>query len=182
MLITAETTSLIIVDVQERLAPVMAEPRRAIYGCEALVRAATRIGVPLVISEHCPEGQGPTMIDLRTAAPEGARLPKTRFSCAAEPVILERLEGFGRNGFVVAGVETHVAVLQTALGLRQRGYRVFVVTDACSARQPVNEPVAHARLATAGVHLVTVEMVLFEWLGGRNHPAYTDVLKLVQSP
>ncbi|MFN3077822.1 MAG: hydrolase, partial [Alphaproteobacteria bacterium] len=178
MLIGSDTSTLLIIDVQERLAPVMDDPRKVLRGCALLVHAATRLGIPVTITEQYPKGLGPTMFDVRDLAPEGSTLVKTAFSCAAEPTVMARLDGFAaaaRPGVVVAGIEAHVCVLQTALGLKALGREVFVVTDACSSRHAESEAAAYRRMATVGVHLVTLEMVLFEWLGGREHPAFKEI-------
>lgn len=86
----------------------------------------------------------------------------------------------GRQQIVLAGCEAHVGVLQTALGLLDDEFEVWVVTDACGARTLRDRDAAYDRLAGAGVELVTTEMVVFEWLGGSRHPAYQKVLALLR--
>ena len=180
MQMLASQSCLLIVDVQERLMPVTHEPRRVIVGCATLMRAAALTGVPIVVSEQYVKGLGPTMVDLRPLASPDSFIEKTVFGCAADATIMARLERLNRPQVVMAGVETHVCVLQSALGLKEKGFDVFVVAEACSARRPESEQVACARLAMAGVAVVTIEMVLFEWLGGKDHPAFKDVQRLIQ--
>ena len=86
----------------------------------------------------------------------------------------------GRGVIVVAGCEAHVCLLQTALGLLEEEFEVWVVTDACSSRTERNRDAAFDRLAGAGAELVTTEMVAFEWLRTAEHPAFRDVLALVE--
>jgi nicotinamidase-related amidase len=180
MLIKAERSCLLIVDVQERLVPVMEHPRRVIAGCAVLMRAATRLSIPVLVSEQYPQGLGPTIVDLRELAPEGSIFPKMSFACTGEMEFLERLGGLGRKQVVVAGIESHVCVTQSALGLKASGYEVFVVSDACSSRRPENYEAAMRRLLAAGVDLVTVEMTVFEWLGKAGTPEFKELQPLIK--
>jgi nicotinamidase-related amidase len=86
----------------------------------------------------------------------------------------------GRNTIVIAGCEAHVCLMQTALGLLEEEFEVWVVTDACSSRSERNRDAAFDRLAGAGAELVTTEMVAFEWLRTAEHPAFREVLRLVK--
>jgi len=86
----------------------------------------------------------------------------------------------GRGVVVIAGCEAHVCLMQTALGLLEEDFDVWVVTDACSSRTERNRDAAFDRLAGAGAELVTTEMVAFEWLRTAEHPAFREVLGLVK--
>jgi hypothetical protein len=180
MLIDAGRSGLLIVDVQEGLAPVMADPRRIYRGCGLLMRAAGRLGLPLLVSEQYPKGLGRTVGELLELAPEDAVVEKIHFSCAADPAIRSRLDGWGRRQIVVAGIEAHVCVLQTALGLKAIGYEPVVVADACSSRSPDNHTAAMSRLAANGVEVATVEMVVFEWLHRAGTPEFKDLSQLIK--
>jgi nicotinamidase-related amidase len=92
----------------------------------------------------------------------------------------EEEEEEGRATIIIAGCEAHVCLMQTALGLLEEEFDVWVVTDACSSRTERNRDAAFDRLAGAGAELVTTEMVAFEWLGTAEHPAFKDVLGLVK--
>src|ERR1700761_3004578 len=107
MLMRAEKSCLLIVDVQERLAPVMSDPRRVLQNCGLLMRAAATLGIPTIVTEQYPKGLGPTMVDLRPYLPEQGALPKVHFSAAADPAIFARLRELGRDQVVIAGIETH---------------------------------------------------------------------------
>lgn len=180
MLIDAQRSCLLVVDVQQGLGPVMADPRRVYRGCGLLLRAAVRLAVPMLVSEQYPKGLGHTVGDVLELAPEGSVMEKLHFSCAADPAIRARLESFGRGQVVVAGIEAHVCVLQSALGLKQIGYEVFVVADACSSRDPANHQAAMARLAASGVTVVTLEMALFEWLHVAGTPEFKEISRLIK--
>jgi len=111
---------------------------------------------------------------------EGSTLPKTHFSCAAEPALAARVAHSGRKQLVVAGIEAHVCVLQTALGFGSAGYDVFVVADATTSRRAESRRVALDRLAAAGVHVVTTEMVVFEWLERADRSEFRTLLALIK--
>jgi len=172
-----DQSCLVIVDVQERLAPVMADPRKVIDGATRLVAGARRLEIPTLISEQYPKGLGPTMVDVRQTAPDATFVEKTVFSCVGEPKFMEALESTGCRQVVVAGIEMHVCVLQTCMDLKDQGYEVFVVVDACGSRFSLDEKTAVMRLATAGIQLVTTEMVLFEWLERAGTPEFKDITK-----
>lgn len=178
MRVSASRSCLIVIDVQERLAPVMGDPRKVIDGAARLSAAARRLGVPTIVSEQYPKGLGPTMIDVREVVAEAeAYVPKLYFSCCGEPAFMAKFEGFGRRQAVICGIEMHVCVMQTALDLKEKGYDVFVVADACGSRFPADEEIAKLRFAAAGIHLVTIEMVIFEWLERSGTPEFKEISK-----
>ncbi|MEO0035124.1 MAG: hypothetical protein RLZZ501_1147 [Pseudomonadota bacterium] len=180
LLIDADRSCLVIVDVQEALAPTMFDPRRVYRGCSILLRAATRLGLPLLVTEQYPKGLGRTVGELRELVPDDAVMDKLHFSCAADPAIRARVEGFGRPRVVLAGIESHICVLQTALGFKQLGFAPVVVADACASRAEGNYHAALDRLAAAGVTIATVEMVLFEWLHRAGTPEFKELSPLIR--
>ncbi len=180
MLISAEKSCLLIVDIQDRLLAAMQAPERLAKNCGILLTAAARLRVPILASEQYPKGLGPTAAELGPLVPEGAVIEKTNFSCADVPEYRERLRALGREQAVIAGIEAHVCVLQTALGLKERGYQCFIVSDAVSSRTEENLAAALNRLRDSGVAVVTTEMVLFEWLGRAATPEFKDLSKLIR--
>ncbi|EME71950.1 nicotinamidase-like amidase [Paramagnetospirillum caucaseum] len=180
MLIEAPRSSLLIVDVQQGLAPVMSDPRRVYRGCSLLLRAAARLALPVVISEQYPKGLGTTSGELLEYAPEGAVMEKIHFSCAADEGIRARIGGTGRDQIVIAGIESHVCVLQSALGFLAAGFKPVVVADACASRDPANYQAAMARMAACGIGIVTVEMVIFEWLHRASTPEFKELSALIK--
>lgn len=179
-LLRAETSVLLVVDVQERLAPAIAGRARLLANVERLCRAASRLAVPIEASEHYPGGLGPTVAELEAVVPMESRFEKITFSCLGEPGFAARLEALGRPQVVVAGCEAHVCVLQSAISLAEAGYHTYIVADATGSRDPVNAERALARMVEAGITAVTTEMVLFEWLERGDHPAFKDLLKLIK--
>src|SRR5262245_7914427 len=180
MLIEREKSCLLIVDVQEKLAPAMADPAGVIRNAGILLQAAARLDIPVVISEQYPQGLGPTVPELRALAPDSARIAKLSFSCAADPGLRRRIGQSGRPLIVIAGLEAHVCVLQSALGLQQVGYRTVVVADAISSRSPANREAALQRLRENGVEVATTEMAVFEWLGQAGTPEFKELSRLIK--
>lgn len=180
MLMKANAGSLVIVDVQERLLPAMAEPERVLRNCGRLMRAAARLGLPMLVSEQYPRGIGATVGALRELAPAEAVLEKLHFSCGEDPGFTARLAALQRRQVVVAGIEAHVCVLQSCLRFKEQGYDVFVVADACSSRDSRNADLAFQRLRTGGVTVASTEMVLFEWLHCAGTPEFKDLMTLIK--
>jgi nicotinamidase-related amidase len=144
------------------------------------MRAAQRLGVPAIVTEQYPKGLGPTMVDLRPYLPEGGALPKQHFSAAGDLAIFTKLQGFGRDQVVIAGIETHICVLQTALDLQAKGFQPMVVADACASRRVESEQMAWSRMRQCGVQLLSFEMAVFEWLGEAGTPDFKELSALVK--
>jgi nicotinamidase-related amidase len=180
MLIERNQSLLLIVDIQEKLAPAIHDGAAAIANNKRLLAAAEQLGVPVFVSEQYVRGLGPTVAELQALLAGAERFEKTHFSCTREPGVLERLATRGRRQIIVTGMETHVCVLQTALGLLAAGYAVFLVEDAASSRTPQNRAAAIARLRAAGAGIVTTEMVLFEWLERAATDAFRSLMPLIR--
>lgn len=158
--------------------PAIAGGDEVVANAGKLLAAAEELGVPVLSTEQNPKGLGPTVPDL--IRPEGDHpvVAKMTFdSCRAQGVMDGLPPG---HHIVVAGAEAHVCVLQTALGLLDRSRRVFVVADAVGSRRPENKKAALRRLERAGAEVVTTEMVIFEWLGTAEDPAFKSVIALVK--
>jgi nicotinamidase-related amidase len=171
---------LLVVDVQEKLAPAIHRSARIVGHCAVLMRTALRLAVPMLMSEHCPERLGPAVAQLRLLAGGPYIVSKVHFSCADEPALLQRIAALDRPQIVVAGVEAHVCVLQTALGLAECGYRPYVVADATGSRGLESHSAAIERLRMADIPVVTTEMVLFEWLERADRPELRELLALIK--
>lgn len=181
MRLRREESFLLVVDVQEKLAPHVAQADRVVAHAGALVRAARLLGVPAFASEHCAESIGATVPALRALVDPDAIVGKVHFSCADEPGCLTRFLATGRRQVVVAGMEAHVCVMQTALGLVERGFQPFIVRDAVGSRREADRDAALERLAAAGCSAATTEMVLFEWMHRADIAEFRDILALVKS-
>ena len=180
MLIGRDESQLLIVDVQERLAPAMEPERPFIAACGKLLEAANILKIPALASEQYPKGLGRTVPALANLVPEADRYEKMEFSCYANIPVRQALARVKRPQIVLGGIEAHVCVLQTAMELAAAGSAVFVVTDATASRRAESRETAFRRMAEAGVMLVTLEMVLFEWLRSAADPEFRTVSKLIR--
>jgi nicotinamidase-related amidase len=175
---TAEGAVLLLIDLQERLMPVIHDHEAVVARAVRLAEAAQLLDVPIRASEQNPAGLGPTVAAL--AAYPQAVLSKTAFSAVDAPGFADLLPT-GSAEIVVAGVEAHVCVLQTVFGLVRPGRRVFMVADAVGSRDPADKAAALDRASRHGVEIVTSEMVLFEWLRDARHPSFKKVQSLLTS-
>jgi nicotinamidase-related amidase len=180
MLLEASRSVLLVVDIQERLLPAMEEGARVVAQSVKLMRGAKRLKVPMYVSEHCPGKIGATVPAIASCALAGSIHHKTTFSCANAPDLVEAVGWAKRTQLVLCGIEAHVCVLQTAFGFAARGMKVAVAWDATASRRESDRALAADRLRQAGIQLVSTEMVLFEWLGRANSPAFKDIMKLIK--
>ncbi|MCF8168134.1 MAG: isochorismatase family protein [Rhodoferax sp.] len=203
MLLDVDSSQLVLVDYQSRLMPAMQDSAMVLGNALRLARMASLLAVPAFVTEQNPSKLGETMTELREVlTTANARyLSKMHFSAAQDGLVeclrppprpvqgnarslpkhLQKPSQAPDRGIIVlAGCEAHVCLLQTALDLLVDEFEVWVVTDACSARTDRNRDAAFDRLASAGVELVTTEMVAFEWLRSAEHPLFKQVQALIK--
>ena len=182
MLLKARESFVLVIDVQEKLAPAVLGINQVEKNILALLTAANRLAIPVIITEHCANKIGHTVPQLRAMVKEdGAILAKTHFSAQSEPRIAERLAQLERNKAVVVGTETHVCVLQTTLDLIEAGYQPHLMVDGTSSRYQHDKDVAIHRMSAHGVELVTLEMVLFEWLEQGDTELFRELFPLIRN-
>ncbi len=203
MLLDLTECQLVLVDYQEKLMPAMAGGEAVLANAMRLAQAADMLGVPVWGTEQNPGKLGGNAPDLRALCRQ--TLPKMAFSGVHEGLLdvlrppakppagnarslprhlqksrSARAAEEARSSIVLAGCETHICLLQTALELLEEEFDVWVVTDACSSRALGNRDAAFDRLASAGAELVSTEMVLFEWLRTAEHPLFKQVQALIK--
>ncbi len=204
MLLDADDCQLVLVDYQPRLLPALHEGAQALARAELLAKVARILGVPAWGTEQNPARLGGLPSELKALCQQV--FPKMAFDATQSDLIEvlrppappQRSGGnarslpkhlqkpqqpaapAGRNTLVLAGAEAHICLLQTALGLLEQEFEVWVVTDACTSRRERDRDAAFDRLAGNGVELVTSEMVIYEWLGDAEHPDFREVLQLVK--
>ena len=177
MLINSAQSCLLVVDIQERLMSGIHKSEQLVENTLWLIKAAQLVDVPVIASEQYPRGIGPTVAALRELISEDCIKAKSVFSCADSPECLAMIEQQKRQQVVIVGMESHVCVLQTALRLHELGQEVFVVADAISSRDPLDVELAIARMSKAGIHIVSREMVAFEWLRDSKHAQFKTFSK-----
>ena len=157
------------VDVQDKLLAKVPTAAALVRTAAFLIDAAALLDVPVRATEQYPKGLGPTTADIARRLPEPAAA-KTAFSCCGADMFLEQLALLQRPNVVLAGMETHVCILNTALDLLDAGLHVFLPVDALATRSPDDHVYALRRLEQAGAVLTTAEAVAFEWVGDSAHP------------
>jgi nicotinamidase-related amidase len=170
----ASDSTLVVIDLQERLAMAMPARDPVVRATGILLEAAARLKIPVVVTEQYPKGLGSTVAEVAVKVPEGStRIEKTCFSAAAALVLY-------RPQAVLVGMEAHVCVLQTAVELAAAGREVFVVADAVCSRTEANYSNAMDRMRSAGIVVTNMESVIFEWLRDAAHEDFRALSRLIR--
>ncbi|MCD0504393.1 isochorismatase family protein [Bordetella petrii] len=177
MLLQAADSTLLIVDMQERLQPAIAHGTETADIAAKLAQGARLLDVPVVATEHASDALGATIEPLRASVQ--AVFQKRHFSAAREPGFQAWLPP-ARHTVLVVGWEAHVCVLQTIVGLLELNYRAVLVSDAVGSRRAADQHAGMRRIRASGATVVTAEMALFEWMESCDHPRFRDVLRLVK--
>ncbi len=170
----------VIIDVQEKLVAAMPKGTELVANVRWLADAARLCGVPIHVTEQYPQGLGPTVAGLHEFAVD--RLSKLRFSATellGWPPALSDPDG--RDQIILAGVETHVCVLQTAFDLLALGYRVTIAADAVASRRDFDQQIALQRLRDAGATIATMEAIAFEWMETAADPQFRALSLLAKN-
>src|SRR5436853_5568131 len=157
---SAADTGLLVIDVQEKLMVKIPAADAVVRNIAFLIDSARLLSMTVAATEQYPKGLGPTVPELAQRLPE--RPDKTAFSCCAIPSVLEGFRLAGRPKIVLAGIEAHVCVLQTALDLLVLDFRVYVAADATGSRYANDQEIALRRMEQAGAILATAEPIVFE--------------------
>lgn len=172
---------LLVVDIQDKLMP----REESVIGPflrngVKLIETARTLGIPVLITEQNPERLGGTNTQVAEALRGLPRIAKLEFSCVANGEFESALRQSNRSQCIVIGMETHICVMQTALGLKEAGLQPFIVQDACLSARKVEHQAGLARLAHEGVTLVTTQMAMFELLRAAGTPEFKQMLRLLK--
>ena len=181
-MIDPRASVLVLVDFQQRLLPAIYLGTEVLAEALRLADCARALGIRVVGTEQNPRGLGSNARPIRERCE--TTLAKMHFD-ACEDGLVDALRDAGGalpTDVVVAGCETHVCLMQTALGLLRTGFRVHVVEPACGSRASRDHELAVERLRQAGADIVSREMIVFEWLGTCEHERFKAVLELLKSP
>ena len=179
-MLKAESTVLVVIDVQEKLIGVMFNKEELIENLEKLIRGVQVFNIPIIVTEQYPHGLGPTVPQLSRLIPDIPPLSKLSFSCCEDENFLKKLKTFERRQVLVSGIEGHVCVYQTVRDLIDSGYEVYVVTDAISSRTPENKEIGLNLMREMSAVLTSTETALFEMLKiakGENFKAISQIVK-----
>ena len=172
---------LVVIDVQEKLFPVINEKETFLENLKILIKGFQLFDLPIILTEQVPEKLGPTVEPIKSLLPDTKPIIKSSFSCAADAGFsLKANYMTDCDGVVLAGIETHVCIYQTERDLIHRGQHVEVVTDAVSSRNPNNHQIALDRIRNNGGFLTTVEMLLFSLQEVAEGDRFRELIKLVK--
>ncbi|MCX7780790.1 MAG: hydrolase [Negativicutes bacterium] len=178
--LTRNRSALIVVDVQENLLSAIYDWEAVLATIVKLVKCANILNIPVIVTEQYPKGLGSTHRHIRELLPKFEPYEKITFSCFGSPDFVMRLRQIGCETLLLAGIETHICVSQTALDALEKGYRVHVAADASGSRALFNKETGLAKLRQAGVVITSFEIALHEWLERADTQEFKAVLPLVK--
>ncbi len=162
MRITKENTIGLVIDIQERLFPVMWKNEKLLQNCKILIRGLKELNLPLIITQQYTKGLGETLPEIKSVISDFTFIEKRDFSCCDEPTFSEKLKESGAKNIIICGIESHVCVLQTAVDLKESGFNPIVVMDCVSSRTKDNVKMAKERFRHEGIMMASYESILFE--------------------
>jgi len=171
---------LVIIDVQGRLASLMYRKEEFFENVVRIIKGAQVLGIPIIWNEQLPDKLGSTIPQVKDALKDHLPLVKHTFSCCDNGDFMSRLAETGRRQALLAGMETHVCVYQTAIGLLPAGYEVYLVADAVSSRTAENKQIGIEAVKSAGGKITSVEMALFEMLKVAEGDQFKQIIQIVK--
>jgi nicotinamidase-related amidase len=174
----SDQCALLVVDIQEKLLPPIFQKDQLVRNSKLLIRAADVLKIPAVMSTQYAKGLGKTVPEIASLLPETEAIDKDRFSCFGSDAfctLLKRLPG-NRNTVLLCGMESHICVMQTALGALREGYIVHVASDAVGSRTEWNWKIGLERMRAAGAVISSTEMMIYELMRSSSSPAFKEML------
>ncbi|MFA5323444.1 MAG: hydrolase [Smithella sp.] len=179
-MISRAAAVLVIIDIQGNLAQAMFDKENLFVNTIKLIKGFKVLNLPVIVTEQIPQKLGKTLPQVAAELDGINPIAKESFSCWNEINFKEHLESLSRRHVVLLGIETHVCVYQTTLDLIANGYNVHLVADAVSSRTPENRQIGIDAMKSAGAHVASTEMVLFELLRTAADPKAKDLFKIVK--
>jgi nicotinamidase-related amidase len=179
-LLSQENTILVLIDIQEKLLKVMWKKEELVLSLSKLTRAFKIMEIPILLTEQYPEGMGKTDKNISQLLDQIEPIEKLCFSCLGKDDFQAKIESFGKKQVVLAGIESHVCVLQTALDLLNKGYLVYVPYDGTSSRKESDYRNALQRMQKEGVVIGSIESAVFELLKVADSPAFRQILRIIK--
>ncbi|MEZ8778302.1 hydrolase [Vibrio splendidus] len=179
-MLTKQNTGLVVVDVQGKLARLVDESDTLIASCGKLIQGAQVLGLPIIRLEQNPEKLGATVDELNDLLSDAKPIPKFTFNACDEPKFVEAVQAKDVDTWLVCGIEAHICVYQTTMGLLELGYKVQVVGDCISSRTALNKDLAIRRLMDAGIEITGLEMSLYELVKDCRAREFKLILSLIR--
>lgn len=179
-IVKQEETMLLVVDMQEKIIPLMPEQDAVVKNVQNLIKFAQIMKLPIVYTEHYPKGLGVTMPEVLDLMSGAERAEKITFSCFGSEEFVNLMQKIKPKTIIVCGIFTNVCVLQTVLDALQRNYGVQVIADATNAQKMRDWEIALQRMENAGALLSTTETVIYELLERGDREEFKQFLKQIQ--
>ena len=181
MLIDRNDSTLLVIDIQEKLISKIFEFKSVIDHSKKIVDISSFLKLPIVYSEQYPDGLGKTIssIDDKLKKIKALKIEKTTFSCISNKNDTEMRKIFPKNQIIICGIETHICVLQTSIDLYNKGYEVFVIAEAVGSRDKRHQNLAFERLMRNGISLINYEMLVFELIRDSKDKSFKELSKYI---
>ncbi|GIM44976.1 hydrolase [Collibacillus ludicampi] len=179
-MLSKEQALLVLVDVQGKLAKIVHDSESLIENLIKLIQGLRILRVPIIWVEQYPEGLGSTIEEVAQYLTGIKPIRKISFNACENETFIQAVKETGRQQLLVAGIETHICVYQTSIGLKKMGYEVQVVTDAVSSRTLANKEIGLEKMKSAGVAWTSVETVLFELMKIAEGDHFKQIIKLLK--
>ncbi len=180
MRVTKENTVGLVIDIQERLFPVMYEKGYFLKNCKILIEGLGKLSVPTMATQQYTKGLGGTLPEIESLMPGFEYFEKSNFSCCDEPEIYNGMKNMGAKNVIICGIESHICVLQTAVDLKESGLNPIVVMDCVSSRTKESIELAKERFRFDGIMMASCESILFELARTSGTPEFRAISKLVK--
>jgi nicotinamidase-related amidase len=176
-----EDCVLVVIDIQEKLLVRIHERERLVRNSQLLIHLANVVSLPVLVTTQYSKGLGPTVPDILSLLPGATPLDKLAFGCFGNGEFCSAISVLsGRNTLLVCGMETHICVMQTALGALNQGLNVHVAADAVGSRTELNWKLGLERMREAGAVISSTEMMIYELLGKSGSPAFKEMLQYLK--
>ena len=175
-----EDTGLVIVDVQDKLMPVIERREEITKNIIMLVHLARLFNLPILLTEQHSKWLGSTLQEIREVLPEYSPVEKIDFNCCAVDLFNRNLERMGLKNIILAGVESHICIMQTCIGLLAKGYQIHIPQDAVGSRKEENRQVGLELMRGVGAVITSTETVIYQILKRGNTKEFREMLKLVK--
>lgn len=181
MLIDRNDSTLLLIDIQEKLIKKIFEFDKVVSYSKNLVEIFEFLKLPVIYSEQYPNGLGKTIDSIETKLIEmkAFKIEKTSFSCISNKNDAETRKIFHKNQIIICGIESHICILQTAIDLYNKGYEIFIVDEAVGSRNGNHKKLAFDRLGRLGISLINFEMLLFELIRDSKDESFKKLSKYI---
>jgi len=180
MRILKDRTTALIIDFQERIFPAIHEHEKLLSNVPKLIAGLRILEIPIFVTEQYVKGLGPTVPEIASSLQGIERIEKSSFSCCDEPRLLLQLAALGRENVIIAGIESHVCVLQTVIDLLRNGFHPIVVEDCVSSRKESDKRTSLLRMQKEGAYITTYESILFELLRYSGTEQFKAISRLIK--